>query len=161
MCPSALFQQNPSLGLVFHSAAHSFDVRASVPFFDALQHTKRVSLRPWSGTKRLVVLAVGLCSDVMKLWPTNQWWKTPCVLPPGMNSQPPLCWRRRRRGNPTLTLEIRIVQGEKKINTAVLSCLCRNTAAPFPDRQGAALWTPRDESWRKNVWVCRSASDTS
>ncbi len=42
-----------------------FDVRVSFPFFHARSHTQRVFLRVWSGTKRLVALALDLCCDVL------------------------------------------------------------------------------------------------
>ena len=60
---------NPS-SLVFTSGpsshpAPSFDVRVSFRLFHALSHTQRAFLRVWSGTKRLVVLALDLCRDVL------------------------------------------------------------------------------------------------
>lgn len=60
---------NPS-SLVFTSgpSSHpvlSFDVRVSFRLFHALSHTQRAFLRVWSGTKRLVVLALDLCRDVL------------------------------------------------------------------------------------------------
>lgn len=75
LCPPAVYSLSPKFStcpssLVYTSGPSSrtqpsSDVRVSFPLFHALSQTQRAFLRVWSGTKRLVVLAVDLCCDVL------------------------------------------------------------------------------------------------